>query len=381
VVRGNRRPTTTKRKGSSAAPPKIDFSYSPHQRVRINGDHLEIGSYRVPLSENLECGSSIGAVPARSLAQVLENYARLTGGECQPQLAALIFEATRQSRALDFYFPITKMLTKRELTGFDQLMRQIVPHPHFDLQLIGEGRANLTAHLPHGAAHLVAGHLAEIFFYRRDILERFLAAPRHFRLYATPWAFEQDGGQAGGTYQADRETLQLVLARLFEGFYGETPGVAPFLHEFGHMLDFFDAGRGAMGRSYGLLPGLSPQDGAVYTPSARKLFLKGKRLELERYLRRYWGQAKAGDPLPIGHPYVFQNDTEFAAGYFEMFFRNPNYFAAQNPDLYQAYVELFGYDPRRGWKEDFPFYINENRNFYLASGQRPWPPNLTVFEI
>ena len=74
-------------------------------------------------------------------------------------------------------------------------------------------------------------------------------------------------------------------------------------------------------------------------------------------------------------------DTEFAAGYFEMFFRNPNYFAAQNPDLYQGYVELFNYDPRRAWKEDFPFYVTENRNFYLVSGQRPWTPNLTVPEV
>ena len=323
----------------------------------------------------------MGAIPAQAIAQVLENYARLTGGECQPQFAALVFEVARRPRALDFYFPITRMLTQKELTDFDQLTQALTRHPHFDLRLIGEDRANLTAHLPRGAAHLVAGHLAEIFFYRRDILERFLSAPRHIWLYATPWAFERDGGQAGGTYHSDRETLQLVLARLFEGFYRETPGVAPFLHEFGHMLDFFDAGQGRMGRSYGLLPGLSPQDGAVYTPSARKLFLKGKRLELERYLARYRAQAKAGDPLPIGHPYVFQNDTEFAAGYFEMFFRNPNYFAAQNPDLYQAYVELFGYDPRRAWKEDFPFYVNENRNFYLTSGQRPWTPNLTVPEI
>src|SRR6185503_2622015 len=101
------------------------------------------------------------------------------------------------------------------------------------------------------------------------------------------------------------------------GFYGATPGVAPFLHEFGHMLDFFDAGTGRMGRSEGLLPGLSPADGVIYTPLARQLFLRGKRLELERYLHRSRSRD-AGDRLPIGHPYVFQNDTEFIAGYFEM---------------------------------------------------------------
>lgn len=363
------------------ASPKIDFSHSLHQRIRINNNYLEIGADRVPLNETLEGGDSIGAIPAQAIAQAADQYTRLTNGKCQPQFAALVFEATRQPRALDFYFPLTRILTQKEKPDFDQLVQSIVQQPHFDLRLIGEFGNDLAAQMPAGVAHLVAGHLAEIFFYRRDILERFLSAPRHIWLYATPWAFERDGGQAGGDYHADRETLQLVLSRLFEGFYEPRPGVAPFLHEFGHMLDFFDAGKGRMGRSEGLLPGLSPQDGAVYTPGARKLFLKGKQLELERYLLRYRGQAKANDPLPIGHPYVFQNDTEFAAGYFEMFFRNPNYFAAQNADLYQAYVELFGYDPRRAWKEDFPFYVNENRNFYLTSGEKPWPPKITVPKI
>jgi len=357
----------------------MHFDFNPHHRVKISGAELEIGPSRVRLDETLECGEALGVIPAQTIAHASEHYTRLTNGKCQPQFAALVFEATRQPRALDFYFPLTQILTKKERPDFDQLVQHIVQQPNFDLRLIGE-YGNLTPQIPTSAAHLVAGHLAEIFFYRRDILERFLSAPRHIWLYATPWAFERDGGQAGGDYHADRETLQLVLSRLFEGFYEPTPGVAPFLHEFGHMLDFFDAGTGRMGRSYGLLPGLHPQDGAIYTPRARKLFLKGKQLELERYLLRYRGKAKADDPLPIGHPYVFQNDTEFAAGYFEMFFRNPNYFAAQNADLYQAYVELFGYDPRPAWKEDFSFYINENRNFYLTSGQKPWPPNLKVPE-
>ena len=60
-----------------------------------------------------------------------------------------------------------------------------------------------------------------------------------------------------------------------------------------------------------------------------------------------------------------------------MFFRNPNYFAAQNQDLYTSFVELFGYDPRKAWNQDFPFYVNENRNFYL-SGQKPLKPGLNM---
>jgi hypothetical protein len=219
--------------------------------------------------------------------------------------------------------------------------------------------------------------MAETFFHRRDVLARFFSAPRHFHLYTIARAYQQDGGNAGGQYHSEREAVQLVLSRLFEGFNGPRPGVAPFLHEFGHMLDFFDPATGGMRRSSdGLLPGLRPSDGAIFSPHARDSFLEGKRIELHRYRVRY-NRLPTRDPLPIGHPYVFQNDAEFIAGYFEMYFRNPHYLCALNPELFNAFVELFGYDTRRGWERDFDFYINANREFYL-SGRQPWPPGLTL---
>jgi hypothetical protein len=60
-----------------------------------------------------------------------------------------------------------------------------------------------------------------------------------------------------------------------------------------------------------------------------------------------------------------------------MFFRNPHYFSGQNPDLFTAFVEVFGYDTRRAWQRDFPFYVDGNRSFY-RSGERPWPPGISV---
>jgi len=318
---------------------------------------------------------------ASALNRVAEVYARLTEGACRPQAEALRFDASGDPRALDRYFPITRFLSD-ELPAFDALLGEVAQHPHFDVRLFGEGRADLSSELPRSARYLVAGHIAETFFYRRDILARFFAAPRHFHLYTTARAYQQDGGNAGGQYHSEREAVQLVLARLFEGFDGPTPGVAtpgvaPFLHEFGHMLDFFDPASGGLRRgSDGLLPGLRPSDGDLFRPRARAAFLEGKRLELHRYRVRY-NRLDTRDPLPIGHPYVFQNDAEFCAGYFEMFFRNPHYLAEQNPDLFHAYVELFGYDTRRGWERDFDFYINANREFYL-SGQQPWPPGITT---
>jgi hypothetical protein len=308
----------------------------------------------------------------------MEHYEHLTQGEYNPPLAALLCAVTKNLRALDAYFPIVNLLDELELSSFYQFIQELTQRAELDLQLWGENRTNLADQIPVEAACLVAGHLAEIFFYRRDLLERFLSQPRHIRLYVTRRAFTEDGGQAGGDYDPETESLQLVLSRLVEGFYAPTPGVAPFLHEFGHMLEAFDARTGRMEHGDGLLPGLHPKDGSVYTPHARELFIRGKRIELERYLLHYRNKAKPRDPLPIGHPYVFQNDGEFAAGYFEMFFRNPHYFAEQNPDLFQSYVELFRYDTRRAWKRDFDFYINQNREFYLSGKERPWKPGISL---
>jgi Mlc titration factor MtfA (ptsG expression regulator) len=76
---------------------------------------------------------------------------------------------------------------------------------------------------------------------------------------------------------------------------------------------------------------------------------------------------------------VFQNNGEFVAGYLEGFFRNPNYMSAQNPDLFSAYQELFGYDPRRAWKQDYPNYVKKNRDFY-SKGEKPPKAGLTIPE-
>jgi len=355
----------------------IQFSQFRNQQAQLHHNYLVIGGHRLPFNEILNFGNSLGMVSVKSIAQALEQYTRLSRGECNPQFAVLIFTVTTNQRALDFYFPMTQMFTERESNSFYQFVESIVQHSNFDLHLIGENRIDLTAHTPLGVRYIVAGHIAEIFFRRRDMAERFFTAPRHFQLYATARAFEQDTGVAGGDYNPQRESIQLVVARLFEGFFGSTAGVCPFLHEFGHMLDHFEAGTGKMGSPEGLLPGLSPKDGAIFSPRARALFIAGKRLEMERYIARYQRVSTGTELLPIGHPYVFQNDGEFIAGYLEMFFRNPNYFASQNQDLYMSFVELFQCDPRNAWPQDFSFYINQNRNFYL-SGQQPWKSYLSV---
>ncbi len=355
----------------------LDFAGLQHARVQSAGKHLNIGNVQVATDEVLEFAAPIGVVQAADLALVVEDYARLTHETCRPQLAAFVFLLTDQPAALDRYFPITSTLAGEQHTAFYQLVREIIAHPGFDLRLFAEQQEDITHAMSADIAHMVAGQLAELFFARRDILECLLSSPRHIWLYTTPQAFKDGGGVAGGCYNPGKQSLQLTVSRLYEGFKGRTPGVAPFLHEFGHMLDYFDAGSQQMTRSSGFLPGLRPSDGAVYSSHARALFCKGKQIELERYLRFSAGEASANDPVPIGHPYVFQNDSEFIAGYLEMFFRNPNYFEQQNSDLYNSFAELFQQDPRQYWQADFPFYVRENQKFY-RSGQQPREPGIHV---
>jgi hypothetical protein len=313
---------------------------------------LAIGQIVVAGEETLDCGEPAGAVAASAVLAAIEAFDALTGGTWHPPLAAVLYRLTGQPAFLDRFFPLAGALDLAERAAFYGEVGRIGRDPGLDLRLIGEDRADLTARMPEDARAIVAAHLVEIFFYRRDLLASFLARPRHIFLYATPRAFAQDGGVAGGDYDPAIERLQLVLSRLYEGFYGEIPGVAPIIHELGHMLDCM----------VGLLPGMRPADGDLYTPRARSLFLAGKRLELDRYRRRQRGDI--GDAPPVGHPYVFQSDGEFVAGFLELFFRTPHYLAGQNPTLFEALVTLFSQDPRRGRPRDFAFYVDENRKAY-----------------
>ncbi len=63
---------------------------------------------------------------------------------------------------------------------------------------------------------------------------------------------------------------------------------------------------------------------------------------------------------------MFQNNSEFIAGYLEMFFRNPHYFAAQNITLYRAFERSFGWDPRQVWEQDFDAYVRANQLAYTS---------------
>lgn len=351
---------------------------SPVRCVRDGDDRtsrLAIGDTVLAGDEILDCGVPAGAVPATDVLAAIQDLDSLTGATWHPPLAAVLYRLTRTPSLLDRWFPLASALTQEERAIFYREVERVGRHPGLDMRLIGEDRLNLTPRLPEDARAIVATHLVEIFFYRPDILASFLARPRHILLYPTSRAFSQDGGVAGGDYDPANERMQLGLSRLYEGFYGDVPGVAPFVHELGHMLDCMAVGTDRRELCAGLLPGLRRSDGDLFTPEARSQFLAGKRVEGERYRR-----CRRGDDAepPVGHPYVFQSDGEFVAGHLELFFRTPHYFGAQSPILYGSLVSLLGQDPRRALARDFAFYVQENRKAYAPGHGTLAAPGITV---
>lgn len=354
-----------------------DVYYKPIEPIFASYDpHLEVGTIRINVKEPIDFIDSSVSVDIGSFVDHVSLITDYTYGTCQPQLAYYVFAVTRRPIYIEGYFPITKSLPKDKRHQFHQMVSKVMTHPNFDLELRHRNLNYLIQKLP-ALGYLVAGHIVELFFYRQDILDLLLNSTIHIWLYTDPDSFKADGGVAGGCYNPERKCVQLVVSRLFEGFNQPTPGVCPFLHEFGHLLDFFDAGAGkAHTVGSGWLPGMRSSDGDMFTPEAREAFIAGKRLEMQRYERQV-ANADGSDPLPIGHPYVFQSNSEFIAGYLEMFFRNPYYFASQNPDLFNGFARLLGQDPRQYWEADFPFYIQQNRDFY-HSGKKPPMHGLTL---
>jgi hypothetical protein len=249
---------------------------------------------------------------------------------------------------------------------FRVVVRRIAAHPHLDLRLIVEGGRDRTGELPDSARWIIAGYLLEALWERRDMLEHLLSVPRQVRLYTSEIAFEESSGLSCGEYHHGRHSIELTLAQLYTGFHSELPGVAPFLHALGHLLDDCDGRTGGMGCANGVLLGMARRDGILRSQEALDLFRHGKRLEMERYRRFRCGSARMGDTMPIGQPFLFGDDREFAAGYFELFFRAPRYFAAQNPVLYAAFALLLRCDPRRSSSRDCSLYVDQSRATYTA---------------
>lgn len=347
---------------------RLKWSHIRHQAVNyISDTEVSIGNRRYK-NQILDFHQHFGEVDVEDIARQVGKYG---GGHpltqpIVPQLASVIYDMTGASSAMSMYFPMTNMLNADDTKRFYETIHATVRNPNFDLHIWDHDLNDITDTAPPSIAFIIAGHIVEIMYFRRDFLYQFLRGQRVFNLYLSDIAYINDGGVSGGCYDTESHSIKLKVSRLYEGFFDSIPGVAPFLHEFGHMLDHYDVKSRQLGHPRGLLPGMFPWDDELYDENSREKFLAGKRLELERYNRVRFNSPKDKYDMPIGHPYVFQNDGEFIAGYLEMFFRNPFYFGEMNPTLYESLTLLFKQDPREYVKRDYDGYINKNRQVYIG---------------
>lgn len=342
----------------------MQFDDIRHCRVTPSQGRIRIGEREYDLDGSLRLNAPFGTIPVQALSDVLKPYTLLSGGECQPQAAILVYQVSGRIEALAHYFPILRILDDRQKVEFHARLQQLAGSYGLRVVMKGLPENAPRTETPEGLRILAAGHILEVFFFRQDMLARFFKSRRSFWVYPDRKAYQAAGGAGGGTYHPVLRCIRLYMQRFFEGFYGAMPGAAPFLHEFGHMLEHFNSRKGLMLLGTRLLPGMLESDGTLFNPEARTLFLEGKRLEKERYQAWHLRSGADPGPMPIGNPYVFQSDGEFIAGYFEMFFRNPHAFADKNITLYRAFERLFGWDPRQAWDQDFDAYIRSNRMAY-----------------
>jgi hypothetical protein len=341
--------------------------------------HQKLEQVRLPRGDTLDLGLPFGKVNINEIRSAAASWETFTKGEFKPQVALLVYAVTSEIRALDHYSVFCHSFDNAEMTTFYNKVQEYATHPNLRVALYDE--ESQFFEVPH-IKLIVTIALMDIFYFQLELLDWLLQRPCHFHFFTTKDAYLKVGGIAGGCYAPNSNTILLQIARLFEGYYSPTPGSAPIFHELGHMLDYTH-------RNNGLVHGLHPYDGASYNAEARSLFLRGKRLELARY-QTYCQQLHSVDlhplaspitegELPVGYPYAFDGDDEFIAYYLQMFLRCPHYFATQNPDLYKAFALLFNQDPRKFWTQDYRFYIQQNRMFYLSARQTD-EAQLTILE-
>ena len=285
------------------------------------------------------------------------------GVTCPIQTALVLYLQSKELSALQHYFPIIGWLDGPGRQRWANLYATYLVDSPLRIAFID------TEHRPAPLAvrTLVVGQLVSCFVNRPDVMAEFCATQPTFTICADNRTYMRVGGVGGGCYDETAHQMILEVSRLFEGYWQQNPGVSPFLHELGHMLDGAQRRLTHGHECVGELPAMDDVQ--------RLAWQTGKRVEVE-YYRRYQEAGRVVDSAPLGHPYVFQTDGEFLAGYWEMFWRNPHAFAAHNPDLYAGLTSYVGQDPR-SYTTDFTGYVTGNRAFY-ARGERAWPSQIRM---
>lgn len=294
----------------------------------------------------------------------LEASAPVYGEPFRIPVAAVVFDVNHELEALGHFLPLISILVGAERTLFMERLNGLLRDPSIQIRLRNEPS---IVGIPLSARALIIGQIVMCFFYRYDVVTTLLSTKPSFDLFHTVADYERNGGVGGGCYDLRAHRIMLHMPRLYEGFFTPIPGVCPFLHEFGHMLDGTSMRHMQYGECRGELPGM--------TATQRSAFAAAKAAEYACYLAHYHGRPPADGHHPLGHPYVFQTDGEFIAGYWEMFWRNPHTMATHCPALFANWCDYTQCDPRQALPQDYMGYVKGNRAFY-RSGERPWPSQI-----
>lgn len=329
--------------------------------IQLRDRTLYIGTAAIP-DDTLISGNN-WQISAQSLTHHLHTHAAYYGEPMHIPTAAAIFDCTHELDALGHFLPLIHILDATQRKSFMTRLNALL---HDSRLRINTSPHSVVGRLPLSARALIAGQMLMCFFYRDDVLESILNTNPAFVLFHSRSEYERGGGVGGGCYDPRPHHILLQISRLYEGFFCEIPEVCPLLHEFGHMLDGTCMRLMEYAECRGELP--------LLTPAQRAAFAQAKASEYAHYMAHYHGRATSAHH-PLGHPYVFQTDGEFLAGYWELFWRNPHTMAQVCPQLFSAWRDYTQCDPRLALPRDYMGYVNGNRAFY-GSGERPWPSSI-----
>ena len=279
-------------------------------------------------------------------------------------LAGIVFQVSKELTSLGHFFPLIHTLDDAQRTEFRNRLNALLQST--DITVTYTTQTGLTT-TPLILRVMVLGQMISCFWGRPELIAVLQRTKPRIALFADHQLYERAGGVGGGCYLLHEHCIMLEANRLFEGFYTPTPNVSPFLHEFGHMLDGTHMRINQLPHCVGRLPFMQDRDLSFWQ--------KAKYREVQCYTAWYHQRPPADGQMPLGHPYVFQNDGEFLAGHWEMFWRNPHAMAQQTPHLFNAFMFYVNQDPRTSLTHDYMGYVEGNRAFY-QSGQQPWPTEM-----
>lgn len=306
----------------------------------------------------------LAEAPHPTATQLMPAWERLhAAGIHNPPLSVVLIEHSPDLRFMATITPLITAIQGPARQAFLALLNQIGHDPRLQVHIYGKATDVAP---PTFLRLVVALQLASCFWLRPDIIATVLNTHPQVEWSVDRAHYAQSGGIGGGCYVPGRHTIMLESSRSCEGFRTPTPSVSPLLHEMGHLLDATAQRLHGWRTPRGELPGM--------TTTQRTAWYHAKQHEVARY-RRWCAQPDRVTDVPFGHPYVFQNDGEFVAGYWELFWRSPALMRTHAPLMYHVLCEYVQFDACRAQPVDYTGYFHDNQQTY-ATAQATWPSHM-----